>query len=402
MGRLIALFIISFAHLCEASSANDPRSRFCLVHVINGQPTDADINQTHRLATRVVMLPGIARPVIYALNRGGVWTINEQREFVAFGGKFPANLLHDRYAVDPDTGTIGAVNSLLGLFAARRGESSFTQVETQQDGPSHPYSIAFVSRLGTFVISDANGLFQWNASGAPVALHRSSPDLNNPFRVFDLPDIRALLVSAAGNKVALRYDTGQLENLVELRKYDFVVGAETSDRGDKLVVRSYRRTMVFTRSSGPYRLTSASDETNQIPAPFEAKNRVVSRWNQIRDLGGRKVLHDGQGSFIEHSNGTKTQLQLPFDPAIDGRIWIAELPESRASILFTRHGIFALTDTERFELVATPAQAEHSVLGPVLGITPVRHELLLLGAKSLFLLLDTNIAGSDACARSPI
>ena len=46
-------------------------------------------------------LPGIPRPMIFPTNRGGVWTIDESRALVPFGGDFPKSVLSDQFAIDP-------------------------------------------------------------------------------------------------------------------------------------------------------------------------------------------------------------------------------------------------------------------------------------------------------------
>src|SRR5215472_7943023 len=97
-----------------AAAQQLPSSPFCVVPVRGGTPTEKDVNQAWRMVPVVITLPGVSRPIIYAYNRGGVWTIDETRAFVPFGGEFPSSPLHDQIARDPDTGRFVGVNNALG------------------------------------------------------------------------------------------------------------------------------------------------------------------------------------------------------------------------------------------------------------------------------------------------
>src|SRR5260370_21727694 len=82
----MALALLLSSGACMADQG--PSSPFCIVPVGNGAPTDKDYNQAWRMMDKIITLPGVPRPIIYAINRGGVWTIDENRAFVPFGGEF--------------------------------------------------------------------------------------------------------------------------------------------------------------------------------------------------------------------------------------------------------------------------------------------------------------------------
>src|SRR5215475_12666334 len=91
IGMVWALLLSSGTGLAEQA----PSSPFCIVKVRNGVPTEKDHNQAWRMVSKIIMLPGVPRPIIYTINRGGVWTIDENRAYVPFGGEFPSNPIHD-------------------------------------------------------------------------------------------------------------------------------------------------------------------------------------------------------------------------------------------------------------------------------------------------------------------
>ena len=116
------------ALVAPLAAAQPPSSPFCVVPVRGGTPTEKDVNEAWRMVSKVITLPGVPRPVIYAYNRGGVWTIDETRAFVPFGGEFPSNPLHDHIVRDPDTGRFVGVNNALGVFALDPGDTQFGEL----------------------------------------------------------------------------------------------------------------------------------------------------------------------------------------------------------------------------------------------------------------------------------
>ena len=153
---LAALLFLCIAPLAGAQ----PAPRFCVVAVKDGTPTERDINQAWRMLTRVVMLPGVPHPVIYAMNRDGVWTIDENRAFVPYGGDFPSSYVSDRFVRDPGAGRILGLNSALGLFSLDRGETQFKKLHAADANPlKHPTSASFIPRMNGFVVSDTTGLY---------------------------------------------------------------------------------------------------------------------------------------------------------------------------------------------------------------------------------------------------
>lgn len=194
----------------SASILSDNSSPLCLVPVKNGEPTKADHYQSFRLTSKVVAVHGLDRPIIFPLNRGGVWTINSAGAYVPFGGDFPDHY-QDQYASDTSTGDVIGVSWKLGVFRLRRGHTRFERLFAADGKPFvRPFSAAYVGRLGGTVISDSSGLYLLRSSGEVERLRwDTSVGGRSPGRLFDLPELKLLLVTGEGSIYA-RDDNGKL------------------------------------------------------------------------------------------------------------------------------------------------------------------------------------------------
>lgn len=185
-------------------------SPLCLVPVHNGLPIAKEKFQSFRMTSKVVAVPGLDRPIIFASNRGGVWTIDETRTFVPFGGAFP-NHYGDEYASDASNGDVIGVSWKLGVFQLKRGEKEFQRLFAADGKPFvHPFSAVYVARFGGTVISDNSGLYLLKSSGEvqPMFWDASvAPD--GPGRIFDLPELNLLLFTGDGHAY-LRDDSGKI------------------------------------------------------------------------------------------------------------------------------------------------------------------------------------------------
>ena len=68
----ITLAVLLSGGCCLADQGSS--SPFCIVPVQGGAPTEKDHKQAWRMMDKIIMLPGVPRPIIYAIDRGGVWT----------------------------------------------------------------------------------------------------------------------------------------------------------------------------------------------------------------------------------------------------------------------------------------------------------------------------------------
>jgi hypothetical protein len=194
----------------SARTLSSNPSPLCLVPVKNGEPTKADLYESWRMTSKVVAVRGLDRPIIFALNRKGVWTIDAAGAFVPFGGEFP-NHYQDEYASDTSTGDVIGVSWELGVFRLRRGETRFERLYAADGKPFvHPFSAVYVRRLGGTIISDNSGLYLLRSTGEVQRLYWDTRvGGRTPGRLFDLPELKLLLVTGEGSIYA-RDDNGKL------------------------------------------------------------------------------------------------------------------------------------------------------------------------------------------------
>lgn len=361
------------------AGAQDAAPRFCVVPVKDGTPTDKDIGQAWRMVSKLVMLPGVPRPVIYALNRGGVWTIDATRSFVPFGGEFPSNLLSDHFERDPNTGRIVGISRARGVFALDPEETQFKKLHPVGDKEKlrHPYSIEFIPRMKSFVIADSHGLFVLDRNGALTALPVSDrAALRIPFRTLDLPSFGALLINAQDSHLVVRFDDGTIVKVATLDRYDYPSDVTVGPDGT-LAVRGNKRSYVVKLDRPP------------IGPIVQRKSFAIEQERMIMRLR----------RFDASRLGTALQ-RLPFDQAKEPIEALADMPASRATLIFTGASAYALDDAGNVTEIAGARGVGHSQVGVGLGIIPVRNEMIVLGSNALFLILDTRFAGPDAC-RTP-
>lgn len=375
--RRLAVGFVSAVTLCSAGAQERPR--FCIVPVQNGTPTDKDVGDAWRMASKVVMLPGVPRPVIYAYNRGGVWTIDQTRSFVPFGGEFPANPLMDSFVRDPDTGRIVGIDRFPGVFALDPGDTQFKKLHAAGDKETlrHPYSIEFIPRFKGYVIADANGLFLLDREGHLSLLPVSDRAvLLTPFRTFDLPAFGALLINAKDSQIVIRFDDGEVVKATSLDRGDYPSEVTVLPDGT-LSVRGNKRSYTV-------RLGRAL-----IGPVVQRQSFAVEPAKSIMRLN----------HFDASRLGPALQ-RLPFDPDNDPIEALSDMPESKATLIFTKASAYALEDSGAITEVAGARTTGRSLVGVGLGIIPVRNEMIVLGGNALYLLLDTRFAGATAC-RAP-
>jgi len=398
----IGLFLLLATVAGKLARAADEteNTRFCVAIVTDGKPTNADVNNAYRMLSRVVMLPGISRPIIYAINRGGTWTIDENRAFSRFGGDFPNNVFFDKYAADPSTGVIAAIGHN-GLFTIAPGEIKFRQIASNNGQPlAHPYSIKFIGRWQRFVVADATGLFSWTPSLPLERLESKGPaNLLNPFLAIDLPKIGALLVSVQGSMAVLRFDDGRVEKLTDFGKDDFLVDAETSDDGQILIVRSYFATTTYSRSpTGIFEETLAQKGMRNTAAnPFEPTDQRGDSRTLHAPVSGHPLTYNRTGLFEMLPDGTKKPFSVPFDPVATPVLDAMEMPASHALILFTSVAAFAADAEGNVKELQSGTKLASVRLPQARGVIPGRNEMLVLGRDALYLIIDKRLAGPRAC-----
>ena len=344
-------------------------SPLCLVPVKNGEPTKADHYQSFRLTSKVVAVPGLDRPIIFPLNRGGVWTI-DAGAYVPFGGSFPDHY-QDEYASDTSTGDVIGISRKLGVFRLRRGHTRFERLFAADGKPFvRPFSAAYVGRLGGTVISDSSGLYLLRSSGEVERLRwDASVGGRSPGRLFDLPELKLLLVTGEGSIYA-RDDNGKLT--VFDKGFGGVQAARVTSDGHIFLDRIEQNLIV--------------------PWPPEDLKRTPVQQG-IRTSENFEGIETTYRTLVKvHDKQMSVDLPVGFiGPPI-------EFPGGVIVIQAGKHGLYSLNAENRWDFV------EHSreIAGNVIHLfqLPIEHQAVLVnGKKGLFLLVQRIDARAAGCLR---
>lgn len=386
--------------------------RFCIVPVKNGAPGQADLGDVHRMAFRVVMLPGVSRPVIYAFNRGGVWTIGEENDFVPFGGAFPELLAFDRFVPHPITGDVLGWGNSLGIYRIRPGERTFDRLLAVDGKPLRGVrGLNFVPRLNRFVVSDKSGLYLMDADGKlsdlGVEPREHATKLST---IFDLPELGAILFNAESSPLLLRWDDGETIELARVGRWDFVREAAIDLAAQELVLRMHTTTWRLPLPSkfgkvsldalaGPGRdftLKDAGSEYHGLvnPPPELDIGEYVYRL-EAPSLGKTLVWADKR--LFEVKSGVLEPVGIPVHGDTNRVEDVIELPASKAALIMTGDNVFVLeADGRVSEVPGGRAVGEHDLRYDQ-GIIPVRNMALIMGRRALYLGIDRTISGANAC-----
>ncbi|PDT05403.1 hypothetical protein CO666_07270 [Rhizobium chutanense] len=345
-------------------------SPLCLVPVKNGEPTKDDIYQSFRMTSKVVAVPGLDRPIIFPLNRGGVWTIDANGTYVPFGGDFPDHY-QDEYASDTSTGDIIGVSWKLGVFRLRRGETQFERLYLADGKPFiHPFSATYVTRFGGTVISDNSGLYLLRTSGQVERLYWDAHvGGKSPGRVFDLPELKLLLFTAEGYIYA-RDDNGNLT--IFDKGFGGLLAARVTADGRIFLERNQENVVVPWPPRDPTRTPvqqGASTYEN-----FEGVETFVSTLVKV--------------------HGKQISAYLPpgvYSPPVEfpGGVMVASAG---------RDGLYTLNAENRWDLV----DQSREIAGNLVDLfrLPIENRALLINAKKgLFLLIQKSDARAAGCLR---
>lgn len=401
--RLYARSLLAGLFLAVAASgagaSGQPSPQLCIVPITNGQPTEADGGDAWRMVFRVVMLPDIPRPIIYPSNRSGVWTIDETGSYVRFGGKFPSNEIHDRFARDPATKRVVGTNGFDGLFKIDAGATRFEQIvvgkEVSLDRPGTP---TFVPRLDGLVVPGSTGLYLLNRQMHLAMLPVDAPSVHpGPSQVFDLPQINALLISA-GDRVFLRFDDGRLVLIATLENWDFVTGTAVGSNGTSIAIKTYWNE--FAVELPPRHVGGTFEEPVDARLVRPRPQPVASNFSEGRAISvagiGKTLVWKPTGLW-ERDGDRLTPIALPFDPARQTLTDVAEFPSLKVVVIFSHAGIFTLDAEARVSEV--PGGRNAVGPGPIRseGIIPLRNEMIVLGNNALHLLAKSETLGRNGC-----
>lgn len=407
---IILAFLLS--GVCVAGQASS--SPFCIVPVRNGTPTDKDHNQAWRMMDKIITLPGVPRPIIYAIDRGGVWTIDESRAFVPFGGEFPSNIFFDKIARDPNTGRFVGVTASRGVFELRSGQTQFTKLYgVGGSSLRHPYSVEFIPRFDGFVIADPSGLYLLDRTsmlkqlpaishppwGIPFAIFdqprpKSGMPLGIPFAISDLPAFNALLVDSdiQGPALVVRYDDGQAVLATTLGAHDFVRSITVETDGSVSVRTQFdHRTVRMSRTPNTPTMQGKSFVVKEDPVRIGMTRLEAPSISKV-------IVRDPNSGLSELGPSGSLSIALPFDPVAEPINAMVEMPEYKAVLIITNASAYTLQDDDSVSEIRGAREVGVSpITASRIRLIPVRNETTFLGRNSLNLLVDTRISGETAC-----
>lgn len=372
------------------AAADDLSSPFCVVPVRDGTPTEKDVNAARKMVSKVVTLPGVSRPIIYAYNRGGVWTIDENRAFAPFGGEFPSNAIHDDIARDPESGRFIGVNPTHGVFALDPGQTQFLKLYGSSQTLRRPSSVEFIPRFKGFIISAASGLYLLNRAGALSAIP-IPPTLEGFSRVFDLPTFDAIVFTVPDYRVMVRFDDGEIIHVATLDRFDFLRGVNVSSDGSVLL-ETQRKNQTVRLSQAPV------GAIVQGRSFLIGQARPSSSFDRLDAPSIGKSISMGRKSGLSEQDGSGWMpLPLPFDPVQEPINQIVEIPEYKAVFVLTDVSAYSLQDKGAVTEIPGARTAGVGRAGAIVRLIPVRNETIFLGRNSLNLLIDRRTSGEAAC-----
>ncbi|NVP57857.1 hypothetical protein [Mycoplana rhizolycopersici] len=377
--------------LPQSAAASDVQSgELCLIPVEDGQPTQQDIGETWRMVSRFLAFDGISRPIVYAMNRGGVWTIDESNRFIRFGGEFPRNLVHDSYAADPSTGNVIGINSSEGVFMIRAGGTQFTPLYAADDGPLQaPHAVTYVPRLGGFVVSDRTGIYLLDSQLRLTDLPLDA--VGRPGKVFDLPEFSALILNPR-EKVFLRDDSGHTVLLATLEEWDYVVKVGRS-RDGKIHIKTYWNEFTVSPpgkdASGRFSPVEDAHIVRQRPAPTK-----VPKLHPGPEIGENRFAWRSSGLWRQHEEAS-IPFELPFDAAHVELTDVQEYPPDQNLVLFSSAGIFTLEPQGAWKLIPRSKELTGRVTSQ--GAMPNSRGLLVSSTEGLYLLAPATKSNAGSC-----
>jgi|KBSSwiStaDraftv2_1062776.scaffolds.fasta_scaffold02557_14 hypothetical protein len=292
-GIVAAVLLVSICAAAPALGQGGPR--ICIVSVENGTPTAADLGQGYRMAGRFIAFPGTSRPIIYPLNREGVWTIDESRAFVPYGGAFPVwrGSLWTKYAFEPLSKRIVAAH-MRDVFVAG-SDGVFREAGGVDPGEKVAFHSAIhIPRLDRTFLATSHGLrvVEYEAVKPVAGAERSI--VGGVHRIFDLPSSPGMVLDGASHKIFLRGDDGAVAEAYVLARArmrswiftDSVVSVEELPTPDTLLLRSYHETVLI-----------EIDRTATTVRPRAAHSLQTFSCNRGAD-GSRELLSTALNTFL--------------------------------------------------------------------------------------------------------
>jgi hypothetical protein len=248
MRSLLILLAVSLLTSLAAASRAEFAEHLCVVPILDGAPTDADVGMTSRMASRVETFPSSPYPVIYALNRGGVWTISGDRRFVPYPGEFPSNVADD-YIEEAHSGRIiGTSNHLDGAFALDPVSGAFSSLRAAGiEGIGWIARMAYIPRWRGTLLGAESGLYLLQDDRILTIPGTDPQTIGHVEAIADLPAHRAITIGTSGGRVFILTDTRKLFDAFTFSRSEddyFTAVHEIEAPGQILVQSNFQTTLV--------------------------------------------------------------------------------------------------------------------------------------------------------------
>jgi hypothetical protein len=254
MRSLLILLAASLLTSLAAAARAELAEHLCVVPIVDGAPTDADVGMTSRMARRVETFPSSPYPVIYALNRGGVWTISDDRRFVPYPGEFPSNIADD-YIEEAHSGRIvGTSNHLDGAFVLDPASGVFSPLRAAGiEGIGWIASMAYIPRWRGTILGAESGLYLLQDDRILTIPGTDPQTIGRVEAIADLPAHRAIAIGTSSGRVFILTDTRKLFDAFTFSrsKDDYFTAVHEIEAPGQILVQSNFQTTLVEMAPGP-------------------------------------------------------------------------------------------------------------------------------------------------------
>jgi hypothetical protein len=401
----VAAIVIGASTVCGLAQPHHdaPQSiptRFCVVPVKDGAPTEADIGQTWRISSTTFRIPGLPAQVFAPTNRQGQWTIDGDRRLIPYTGPYPHSYLdQNKWVKEPWSDRLVAITWGGGVSMMQPGMDRFERLQGDEQwrGAGHFNSIQVLPRRkltivangkGVPLIVDDNTLPPWLTPEQMAARN-----IRGVFRLFDVPSLSATLIADFDGWLHIVTDDDQWQRLSSISYNSFNRIFEDHYSGKVLFLGAKTVSAVTKNSNGSFseeRLltTSANDADRRYHTTallhqvliFDSGGILDShqRWRRLsphgfEDIPGGdigvanrlfrngythelpslgKVLIEGQDGLFLYNGSAFAPVADSAPRQIGDYPRIYDLASLKRVLVSTRNGLFEITADGR--LIARP------------------------------------------------
>jgi hypothetical protein len=231
---LIFSFVILFITSIPPVRADDMRDRFCVVPVLNGEPTAADVGETWRMTNSQHRIPGLPSLVFTPTNRQGEWIVDKDRRFSKYVAPFPKSYLDkNNWVREPWSGRVVATNSRT-VNVLKQGKEEFESLllpeELRANNFGRPYLLpkteeTLVTTAGDVYVVGQGALLPWAWSSVlkQNGIKRPSFHFSKELGATIILNSNVKYQSEKSTDVFVLSDDGKLDALGELKTSKYYV-----------------------------------------------------------------------------------------------------------------------------------------------------------------------------------